>query len=321
MKRIVALTLTLVLVFGLMAGCSQKTSEFPGTQSITVIIPKAAGGGTDVAARGLMEVMTEQSGTKFNIVNKPDGGGITGMVELSNAKADGYTLGAVTVELAMFPHQGKTELTYEDFDVIGAIIASIPGIVVPADAPYDTVGEFVDYARENPGELSAGNSGAGAIWHLAAVSFEREFDLSLTHVPYPNGTADIIAALAGGHIDCAFIDTAAISGQLDAGQLKVLGILDSERMEIRPDIPTCKEQGYDIVVKSWAALAAPKGLPEDVLKYLRDLMSNACDDSSYQEYFINQSIQPAKIIGNDMYDMMKSDHERYAEIFETLDIS
>ena len=150
------------------AASDSKTSEavvsdFP-KGDIEVIVPKNPGGGTDTSTRGLLQFMSENNpALKFNVTNNSDGGGITGMLQTSAAKPDGYTLGAVTVELDMFPFQGKSDLTFEAFDAIAMPIAAPAALIVQGDAPYNSVDEFVAYCKENPGTVQVGNSGAGAI--------------------------------------------------------------------------------------------------------------------------------------------------------------
>ena len=115
MKKILVVLMAMLTMAVMLAGCGgdSKKAAYPADGDISVIIPKAPGGGTDTSARGLIQFMEKElKGSKFVPVNKPDGGGVTGMVETANAKADGHTLGMVTVELAMFPHQGKCKNTW-----------------------------------------------------------------------------------------------------------------------------------------------------------------------------------------------------------------
>lgn len=318
MKKVVVLLLTCVMLSMMFAGCSKK--EYPKGGDVTVIIPKGAGGGTDTSTRGLIQFMTKYvDGINFVPVNKPDGGGVTGMVETANAKADGYTLGMVTVELAMFPHQGKSKVTYEDYEAISAPIAAPAALIVPSDAPYNTVDEFVIYCQNNPGEVQMGNSGMGAIWHIAAMKFEDNFGVELKHIPYPNGTADIVAALAGGHIDATLADPSGVKSQYDAGTVKILGMMSEERSNLYPDVPTFKELGYDMTVRAWAALVAPKGTPQEVLDVLRDAAKKVYEDEEYIDYFVKQGIDPTNIVGDDCYQMMKDDHEMYKEMLQKVE--
>lgn len=318
-KKMKAIVLLLVLVLTA-TGCSSTSKEYPQGGDITVIIPKSPGGGTDTAARGLIQYLQQEiEGSSFVATNKADGGGVTGMVELANAKANGYTLGMVTVELAMFPHQGKATVTYEDYEAICAPIAAPAALIVPADAPYNSVDEFVAYVTENPGSVQMGNSGTGAIWHIAAISFEDEFGVSFKHVPYPNGSADIAAALAGGHIDATLADPSAFKSQVDAGNLKILGIMADTRSELYPEVPTFKELGHDLTIRAWAALVAPKDTPAEVLTVLRDAAKNVCESKEFKEYFINQGIDPVVIIGEDCNQMMEEDHKMYEDLLKKVE--
>ena len=320
-KKFIASVLAALMLVGSLAGCGGE-KEYPKGGDISVIVPKAPGGGTDVSARGLVQYMQESiEGTNFVVTNKPDGGGVTGMVETAKADADGYTLGFVTVELAMFPHQDKSTVTYKDYEAICAPIAAPAALIVPADAPYNSVEEFAQFAKENPGQVQIGNSGAGAIWHIAAIAFEEEFGVELLHVPYPNGTADIAAALAGGHIDATLADPSSFKSQADAGTLKILGVMADTRSGIYPDVPTFKELGYDMTIRAWAAMVAPKDTPDEVLKLLRDAAATACESEEFKTYFANQGIDPVGIIGDDCYQMMEEDHAMYEEMLQKVDVA
>ena len=153
MKKLITLLMLTAMLLGV-AGCggsTEKKAAYPADGDITVIIPKAPGGGTDTSARGLISFLQKElKGSKFVPVNKPDGGGITGMVELSKAKPDGHTLGMVTVELAMFPHQGKATVTNKDYVSVCAPIAAPAALIVTKEAPYNTLDEFVKYAKTMP---------------------------------------------------------------------------------------------------------------------------------------------------------------------------
>ncbi len=319
MKRIKLAAL--VLAGTMLLGCTNVFAADYPEKDITVIIPKAAGGGTDTAARGLIQYMKESlDGSNFVATNKPDGGGVTGMIETSAAKADGYTLGMVTVELAMFPWQDKCPVTPENYTSICAPIAAPAGLIVPADAEYGTVDEFVAYCQEHPGEVQVGNSGMGAIWHVAAVNFENEYDVELKHIPYPNGSADIAAALAGGHIDATIADPSSYKSQIDAGEMKLLAVMAEERSGIYPDVPTFKELGHDMVIRAWAALVAPKDTPEDVLEVLRDTAKAACESDEYKAYFEKQGIDPQCIIGEDCQMMMEDDYAMYEKLLKDIEL-
>ena len=319
-SRIMLFALVLVGVGAAVFAAGQGEAPYPTAEDVRVIIPKGAGGGTDTSARGLLQYMDDNlEGVNFVPINKPDGGGVTGMVETAQADPDGYTLGMVTVELAMFPHQGKSPVTYENFEAIAAPIAAPAALIVPADAPYDTLDEFVAHAADNPDTIQVGNSGMGAIWHIAALKFEEAFDVSLKHIPYPNGTADIVAALLGGHIDATIADPSGVKGQYEAGGVKILAVMADERSNLYPEVPTFKELGYDMTIRAWAALVAPAGTPDEILQVLRDAARRTYDNPDYIDYFVRQGIDPTNIVGEAANEMMADDHAMYEDMLSRID--
>ncbi|MBO6258660.1 MAG: tripartite tricarboxylate transporter substrate binding protein [Succinivibrio sp.] len=314
MRKYQALLAAVAVSMGLVGSTAALAADQYPSKDITVIIPKNPGGGTDTTARGIINLMQEDFGTvKFVPVNKPDGNGIVGMQEVAKAKPDGYTLGMVTVELAMFPHQGKTDLTYKDFESIIAPIAAPAALIVPADAPYNTLNEFVDYLKKNPGKVMMGNSGVGAIWHVATLAFEKQFGVKVKHIPYPKGTADIAAAMAGKHIDGTLADPSSFKTQVEAGNLKILAVMADSRTNLFPNVPTFKELGFDIAIRAWATLVAPKGTPKEVLDVLRNSAKKVSEKKEYVDYFLKQGIDPTKIIGEDANEMMKKDDLMFGE--------
>lgn len=315
--------LTAVAACVLSASALVSSNAFAGTyptdKDITVIIPKNPGGGTDTTARGLITMMQQDMGNvKFVPVNKPDGNGIVGMVDTANAKPDGYTLGMVTVELGIFPHQGKTKLTVNDFDSIIAPIAAPAALIVPADAPYNSLDDFVAYVKDHPNEIMMGNSGVGAIWHIATLAFEKEFGVKVKHIPYPKGTADIAAAMAGKHINGTLADPSSFKTQIEADNLKILAVMADTRTKMFPDVPTFKELGHDMTIRAWATLVAPKGTPKEVLDVLRESARRVSSKPEYAEYFLKQGIDPTNIIGEDANKMMAEDNAMYAEFLKAL---
>ena len=196
---------------------------------------------------------------------------------------------------------------------ICAPIAAPAALIVPKDAPYNTVEEFAAYAKANPGKVQMGNSGVGAIWHIAAMSFEQEFGVQFKHVPYPKGSADIAAALAGKHIDATLADPSVFKSQVDAGNLKILGIMADSRSELYPDVPTFKELGHDMAVRAWATLVAPKDTPKEKLEVLRNAAKKVCASKEFKEYFMKQGIDPTAIVGADADKMMAEDHDMYGK--------
>ena len=323
-KLLTSLLIVTAMLLGV-AGCGssnteklpEKQASYPADGDITVIIPRAAGGGTDNSARILCSLLQKElKGSRFVPVNKPAGGGLTGMTELAKAKPDGHTLGMVTVELVMYPHQGKTTLTYKDFVSICAPVVTPAALIVSGELPCYTLAEFVKFVKANPGKIRMGNAGTGSVWHVAALNFEKEFGVKFKHVPYPKGTADISAALAGKHIDATLADPASFKDQAEKGSVKILGIMTETRSVALPDIPTFREMGHPMTVRAWAVLAAPKGLPKDRLAILRNAAEKIGTSRKYQEQFRKEGIDPVTFSGEKCDAMMAKDDAMYAKLLK-----
>ncbi len=323
-KMISSLVIIIAVVALVGCGKSNETSQeeevdFP-TKDIKVIVPKDPGGGTDIVARGLVEYTKDKFDKNIIVENQPGGGGVTGMVQGAESSPDGYTLTMTTVELAILPHMELSPVTYENFTGIVSAIADPASVIVPSDAPYDTLEEFINYSKDNKG-LKVGNSGIGSIWHLAAVAVEDEFDLDFNHIPYDGGSAPAVAALAGGHLDAIMVAPGNAKSQIDAGDLKVLAVMSDERLDSFPDVPTFKEEiDMDFTVQAWAALTAPADIPKEALNVLSEAFTETLNDEEFQDFLIKQGIEPVQYGPEETQKMMEEDHKRYGELMKEIDL-
>ncbi|WP_176084029.1 tripartite tricarboxylate transporter substrate binding protein [Martelella sp. HB161492] len=317
MLKAIGIALCGVLAFASVQATAQELT-YP-KKNITVIIPKNPGGGTDTSARLTLEYAKKYlpDGVIFVPENKPAGNGVTGLVEAAHARPDGETLVMTTVELAMFPHQNKSPVDYKNFTGLFAPIADPCALVVKADAPYQTLEEFVQYAKDHPGEVQVANSGTGAIYDLATTNMEQQLGIKLKHIPYSEGIGPAIASLVGGHVDAVITTPGAAKPQIDAGALKMLGVMDSKRFALFPDVPTFNEAlgaGTDTQMRAWAAIAGPADLPDDISSQLVAAFQAVAADPDFQTAMKNQGIMPSTMTGEEVQAMMKADDEMYAKL-------
>lgn len=278
-----ALVLLLIGLFALsVAGCGGKTETFP-TKPVTLIVPWAAGGGTDAIARGLAKATEKPLGQTITVNNVTGGGGAVGHGAGLNAKNDGYTVTMITFELLSLPPQKLVPFTYKDYDLLMLLNADPAALTVKADAPWKTVKEFVEYAKANPGKVNIGNSGPGSVWQLAAGLMEDKTGIKVNHVPF-NGAAPAVTDLVGGHIQAVTVSPAEVKGQVQAGKLKMLGIMADKRDPNFPDVPTFKELGIDCTFATWRGLAVPKNTPDAAKKKLADSFKKGYDSPEFQEF-------------------------------------
>jgi tripartite-type tricarboxylate transporter receptor subunit TctC len=307
-----------MLLSAVVGQAGAQTLSYP-TKNITVVIPKNPGGGTDASARTLIEYTKNAlpKGVMFVPENKPAGNGVARLIEVAKARPDGYKLVMTTVELAMFPHEGKSPVTYADFTPLVTPIADPCSLVVRADAPYKTLREFFDAAKANPGKLKVGNSGTGAIYHLAALNIERKLGLKFNNIPYNEGIGPAIGALVGGHLDAVITTPGTAKSQVDAGALRILGVMDSERFELFPDVPTFKEalgQDLGLKMRAWAVLAGPAKLPQKIADELITVFGVTVNSPEYKAAMKKQGIMPVVILGKYAEVMMMEDHNTYKDL-------
>ena len=286
MKRRTMLATAVALAAGLFA--APAFAAFPD-KPVNVICPWTAGGGTDVLLRALSKEAEKFLGQTINVVNQTGGAGAIGHNAIRAARPDGYTIGMITFELNSLPPQGLVPFTWKDFDPVMLINTDAAALTVRADAPYSTVRGFMDHARANPGEITIGNSAPGSVWHIAAGLAAEKTGVNVKHVPF-NGAQPAVTALVGGHIKAVAVSVAEVRSQVQAGNLKILGVMAAERDKIFPNVPTFKEQGVDVQFATWRGLAFPKGVPAANRAKVADAYKKAFETKEFKEFAANAAL-------------------------------
>lgn len=263
---------------------SAPASGFPG-KTMTIVCPYGAGGGTDLALRILAECGQDAFGQVINVENKTGGSGSVGLVETLGAAHDGYTLGTASVDLITLPLLGLAppEVTREAFDPICVVNGEPAAIIVKSDARWNTIGEFVEEAKQNPGTIQLANAGMGNIWHLAAIGLELETGASFNHIPYADGAAQAITGCLGGHVDAVICSAAEADANIRSGDMRVLAVANTERLANYPDVPTFQESGIDLTIVALRGLCVAADTPDEVKQVLKDgfaqvILSDACKE-------------------------------------------
>jgi len=247
-----------------------------------VVVPFSAGGGTDLVARAFVDTAKKYLPKAIGVVNKTGGGGAVGFSEIAMARPDGYKLGIGTVEIAMLPHMGMVQFKADDFAPIARLNAEPAAISVKVDAPWNTYEEFISYAKANPGKVRIGNSGTGAIWHLAAEALAEKTGAKFNNIPY-DGANPAVTALLGGHIEAVTVSPAEVVSQVTAGKIKILAVMADQRLAAFDKVPTLKEKGVDLSVQTWRGIVVPKKTPQDVQDVLRAAAKKTAEDPAFKE--------------------------------------
>lgn len=270
---------------GLLALAGSASAQNYPTRPVTMVVPFAAGGPTDVLGRIMAQRMGEILGQNVIVENVGGAGGMTGGKRVADARPDGYTMLLGTVGTQA---QGQTLYkkplynAVTDFTPV-ALIADVPiALLVRKDLPATNLKEFVAYAKANQSKMQFGSAGAGSATHLGCVVLNTAMGTNITHVPY-KGTGPAMQDLVAGRIDflCEIVSTA--KPQIDGGNVKALAIMTKDRSPVLPNLPTTLEQGLDVQAYTWNAVFLPKGAPADIVKKLHDAIVAAMDTPAVKD--------------------------------------
>lgn len=267
-------------MFGGLAFAQEK---FP-TKPISIIVPYAAGGGHDLVTRIVQTPLEKSLGQPIVVINKTGGGSTIALSAVRESAPDGYTIG-ITLEalLAVQYTIPQAGIKYTDFEPI-VYFGNTPNILaVRKEAPWNTLKEFIDYAKANPGKVSVGNSSQGGNNHLEAIAIERAAGVKFIHTPY-KGTAASIPDLLGGHVHAIAAGLADTISLVKGGKVRLLGITP-QRSKAVPEVPTFKEQGLDVDFGQSYIFVGPKGIPAEKVKVLYNAFKAAAESKEVKDFF------------------------------------
>jgi tripartite-type tricarboxylate transporter receptor subunit TctC len=259
---------------------------------IRIIVPFAAGGGTDVIARTLAQEMTTTLGRPAIIEDKPGGGPILGTQTTATSPPDGYTLVMATFAHAVNPSlNSKLPFdTFKDFAPVALVARSFNIVVVNPKLPIKSIADLTAEARAHPDALNYGTFGTGTSAHLAGELFKSLAKVNLTTVPY-KGAAPAITDLLGGQIQVMFTTVASASSLIAGGQLRALAVTSAERSPAYPDLPTVAEAGVPgYVAESWYGLFAPAKTPPEIITQLNAAVARAVQSPAFEKLKLNEGL-------------------------------
>ncbi len=288
MKRLVVLLIMAVAVTAsaLLAHFPvAAAADFPAKgKSITIIVPFAAGGGTDVASRLLAALMEKDLGVSVQILNKPGAGSQVGVTALATSKPDGYTVG-----ITPFPHTMTTYLdparkavfSRSSFEPVGAFFTNPVISSVGPSSSYTTLKDVIAAAKANPGKIKAGATGILGPSHLGLLQLQQVAGVQFAAVQFDGG-APQMTALLGGHIDLATNITPEVLGPSKAGQIRLLGVMDKTESPFLAGVKTFEAQGYPVVSTSPVGISAPAGTPKEIVAILAASMKRAVSSTDWK---------------------------------------
>jgi tripartite-type tricarboxylate transporter receptor subunit TctC len=289
-------------------------------QNIMIIVPFPPGGASDTTARLTGAKLSERLGKPVIVENRAGANGAIGATIVKQAKPDGYTLlvgsiGVFAINPALYKNLRYNPL--KDFDLLSVIVRTPNVLVTRPDFPANSVAELIAYLKKNPNKVTFASSGVGSSDHLTAALFWQKTGTSGIHVPYKGG-APAISDLLGGHADVSFQNLGAVEQQIKAGKLKALAVTSDARVPDLPNVPTIGEAGIkDLVVYSWQAAAAPKGLPADVRTKIESELIAAAKSPDVKKHFADLGFDVVATTGAQFMDFLRSETERWKAVVES----
>lgn len=295
-------------------------ADYP-TRPITVIVPFAAGGGSDVQARLIAKVLAERLGKPVVIDNRPGAGGSIGTALAARAKPDGHTLlfGSITtfvVEPVIRKDLGYNVL--RDFEAITVATTSAAVLVVSAAFPARTVNDLLEMARKRPGELTYASVGPGSTSHLFTEAFKSAAKVDILHVPY-KGEGPAMADLIGGQVSMMFSSVPAALSHIKAGKLRALAVRSSKRNPSLSGVPALREVGVTgVEIEAWWGFVAPAKTPVDIVARLNKELVAVLNSAQLVEALEKQGVSVAAGSPSEFDEQVRSETEAISNLVKSI---
>ena len=289
------------------------------TKNVTMVVPTAAGGTTDLSARMLAQALAPVLGQSVIVDNKGGGNGNIAASIVKRADPDGYT---VFMQYSGYhvisPHVTKqTQWAQGDFQPVANVISAPQIIVVRNDLPVKTLAELIAYAKANPGKLNYASSGNGSLQHVTGAMLEQQGAIKMVHVPY-KGTGPALQDLLGGQVDLTFGTAPPFMPHIASGKLRVLAVTGKERLPSLPDVPTTAEAGYSKVdATSWFAVFVPAAVPKPVVDKLTADIRTVVQSAAFKQKALEQGATADYQTPAQLGDKVKTDLANWAQVVKT----
>ena len=299
-------------------GSATAQSAYP-SKTVTMVVPTAAGGTTDLSARMLAQALGPVLGQTVVVDNKGGGNGNIAASIVKRAEADGYTLlMQYSGYHVISPHITKQKQWDQgDFQPVANVISAPQIIVVRADLPVKTLPELIAYAKANPGKLNYASSGNGSLQHVTGAMLEQQGAIKMVHVPY-KGTGPALQDLLGGQVDLTFGTAPPFMPHIASGKLRVLAVTGKQRLPSLPDVPTTAEAGYPKVdATSWFAVFAPAGVSKAVVDKLTADIRTVVQSPAFQQKAQEQGATADYQTPAQLGDKVRADLANWATVVKT----
>jgi tripartite-type tricarboxylate transporter receptor subunit TctC len=290
--------------------------DFPqkGPIEITCLFP--AGSSADVTARMLADGMSRALGQRVLVVNRPGAGGAIGYKHVATQKPDGYSLVWNSNSISTTYYSGQLPFDYREFDAVARVLVESVVLAVRADSPYKTLGDLVADVKKRPKGVSIGHSGIGSHTHISLAALMHAAGAEANEVPF--GAAQVVPSLLGGHVDAVVQFPAALSAPVKQHQARLIAVLAPTRDPALPDVPTAREQGFDVSLEGWRGIAAPKGLSRSTIQLLEKSIHTTVESPDFQKNSENVGVRPAYLPSGEFSALISKDDAELSRLMQLI---
>jgi tripartite-type tricarboxylate transporter receptor subunit TctC len=291
---------------------------------VNLVVPWAAGGGTDAIARIIAKQLQDIHGRPFNVVNRPGAGGVLGHTEIANANPDGYTIGLATAELTTYRALGTGQIGADSVTPIALVNFDAAAFNVRADSPWQDLKQALDAIRANPGRFKISGFPAGAAYHIAFGALLQQVGIPVASVPLVpgQGAAPGFQELAAGGIDITASSVPEGTAMRDAGRVRTLAVFSAARLPAFPSIPTVKEAiGVDFAGGTWRGIAGPKAMNAEAAARLTDSVEKIYNSEEYRKFMADRGFGLQWAKGPDFAAFLAAQETRNAETLKALGLA
>jgi tripartite-type tricarboxylate transporter receptor subunit TctC len=291
------------------------------SRTIKIVVPFAAGGGTDILARLLADHIARVVGPTTVVENRPGAGTVIATEAVARAAPDGNTVLVVSNSFVINPNLKK--LNYDpltSFEPVCHLTRSPNVIVVNSASPYRTLADLINAAHAKPGELSMAFNGPATSQHIGVEMLKRVANVNMIQLPYA-GAAPAVNALLGGHVTSLFVNYPSAAEQVRAGKLRVLAVASREQIETLPNVPTVAESGYrNYEEEVWFGVVAPAKTPRETMSQLAGWFSAAVRAPEVRQKLAPQELYPVGACGTDFAAYLQKQYEAYGGLIRAANI-
>ena len=271
---------------GITLPTQSMAAGFP-EKTVTLVIWSGAGGALDTYGRKLAELLEREAGWKVKVDNRPGGSGAVGVSQIMTQPADGYNILVFTGTLTFGIAQGLIPFELKDFRLLRAMQSEPSSLAVLSESQFKTVDDFTAYMKANPNGLKVGGHAPGGFHQYMLYQMMKSSGFESGWIPH-DASGKVTLGLLGKHLDAAMMTPSTGLAQVKSGEIKLLGVSTDKRSEFLPDVPTFKEQGYDIEGAVWRGVAVKAGTPDDVVEAIQAAVDKVTASEDWKKFQTEQ---------------------------------